>query len=121
MSAMGKYDRWNSARATVQAATSRHGQDWKVRGQEPQNTFLCVCVGGGVSRTVREVKDVSYIPGVFLQGEAACLDLARIKCLSLSVQSAEAHSCGGEAESCGGCVVLQMDSKDGGGGEMKYN
>lgn len=26
------------------AATSRYGQDWKVKGCESQNTFLCVCV-----------------------------------------------------------------------------
>ena len=38
-----------------------------------------------VSHSVGEMKDVSYIPGVLAQGEAACLDLARITCLSLPV------------------------------------
>lgn len=47
ISAMGRDDSWNRARANVQAATSRPKQDWKVRGHEPPHTFrvcLCVCV-----------------------------------------------------------------------------
>lgn len=47
----------------------------------PSTVCVCKCV----SHSVRGVKDVSYIPGGFSQGEAACLDLARIRCLSLPV------------------------------------
>lgn len=45
ISAMGRDDSWNRARANVQAATSRPKQDWKVRGHEPPHTFpVCLCV-----------------------------------------------------------------------------
>ncbi len=69
-----------------------------------------------MSQSAREVKDASYIPGVFSQGEAACLDLARIRCLSLP---AKVHKLTAEAETevcvcvcVGGGVVLQMDSSE---------
>lgn len=93
----------------MHVATSRHGQDCKVRGHEQQNPFHCVCVKC-VSHSVRGVKDVSYIPGGFSQGEAACLDLARIRCLGLPVSLQKLTA---ETETAaGGRVALQRGSSE---------
>lgn len=65
MSAMWMYDRLNSVKATIQAATSRHGQDRKVRGQEPQNTFLCVRECVCVSLCVRGERCILHTRSFF--------------------------------------------------------
>lgn len=51
---------------------------------------------------MRGVKDVSNIPGGFSQGEAACLDLARIRYLPVQLQELTA---GRDALSCRGKAV----------------
>lgn len=94
---------------TDRLPTCYHKQVWtRLESQGPRVTeYLRMYVCVFVSHSVRGVKDVSNIPGVFSQGEAACLDLARIRCLSLPVQLQEltagrdALSCRGTAERLG--------------------
>lgn len=89
---------------TDRLPTCYHKQVWtRLESQGPRFTeYLWVYVF--VSHSVRGVKDVSNIPGVFSQGEAACLDLARIRGLSLPVQLQELTA-GRAALSCRGKVV----------------
>lgn len=81
-----------------QAGMDKTGKSGAKSHRIPVNVCVCVCV------PVRGVNDVSNIPGVFSQGEAACLDLARIRCLSLSVQLQELTA-GRDALSCRGKAV----------------
>lgn len=122
ISAMGRDDSWNRARANVQAATSRRNKTGKSGATSHHILFVCVCVQLWGERCILHSRR-------FFAGVAACLDLAGILCLSLPVwvekPTAEKETGVWVCVHVGGGMLtfrwrLDQEEVEGGGGWMTW-